>query len=140
MKYPPTPPRGTCCILGSPKTPVVEGRRCWKCVNVACHEHCCVWNCWPRCAGDVHLCTFIVCEESWCMQEPWSCGVGVHVRYMCLANLGLLELAICFIPVHSGKWDTPVLQTGCCAHVFAEPASSPSPSNANPTPSSQGLS
>lgn len=58
-------------------------------------------------------------------------GVGVHVRYTCLAVLGLLELVFWFTPTHSGKWETPGLQTGSCAHVFAEPARYPFPSNAN---------
>lgn len=66
-----------------------------------------------------HLYLYCVWGTVQCVEEPWNCRVGVHVRYTCLAVLGPLQLALLFNRVHSDKWETPGLQTGSRAHVFA---------------------
>lgn len=70
--------------------------------------------------------------DSSCVRDNSVCRsrAGARVGCMRVAVLGPLELSLPFHPVQSGKWETPGLQTGSRAHVFAKPASHPSPPDA----------
>lgn len=41
-----------------------------------------------------HLYLYCVWGTVQCVEEPWNCRVGVHVRYTCLAVLGPLQPAL----------------------------------------------